>query len=101
MGPAKDTNCTSCKIREHFIRLCKSGRKNVILGDSQTVHNTDCNYPSEQPDVYNDRVNREFCGVINAWSEFGQSDNDDYSVLSVTTNYDNQGKELKKSLTAK
>ena len=28
----------------------------------------------------------------------GQSDNDDYSVLNVTTIYDNQGKELKKLL---
>ena len=66
--------------------------------DSQIVHNTDCNYPSEQPDVNNDRVNRECCGVVNAWSESGQSDNDDYSVLKVTTIYDNQGKELKKLL---
>ena len=47
VGPAKDTNRTSCKNHEHFIRLCKSGRKNVIIVDSQTVHNTDCNYPSE------------------------------------------------------
>ena len=95
--PAKDTICTSCKNREHFIRLCKLGRKNVIIVDSQTLHNTDCNNPSEQPDVNNDRVNRECCGVINAWSESGQSNN---SVLNVTTNYDNQGKELKKLLTA-
>ena len=66
--------------------------------DSQIVNNTDCNYPSEQPDVNNDRANRECCGVINAWSQSGQSDNDDESVLNVTTIYDNQGKELKKLL---
>ena len=65
------------------------------LADSQIVHHTDCNYPSEQPDVKNDRVKRESCGVINAWSESGQSDNDDYSVLNMTTIYDNQGKGLK------
>ena len=45
--------------------------------DSQFVNNTDCNYLSERPEVNNDRVNREGCGVINAWSESGQSDNDD------------------------
>ena len=64
--------------------------------DSQIVHNTDCNYPSEQPDVNNDRVNRECCGVINSWSESGQSGYDDDSVLNVTTIYDNLVKELKK-----
>ena len=66
--------------------------------DSQIVNNTDCNYPSEQSDVNNDHANREWCGVINAWSESGQSDNDDYSVLKLTTIYDDQGKELKKLL---
>ena len=94
--PTKDTICTSCKYRGHFTRLCKSRRKNINIVDSQIVHNTDCNYPSEQPDVNNDPVNREGCGVINAWSESGQSNNDDYSVLNVKTIYDNQGKELKK-----
>ena len=66
--------------------------------DSQNVHNTECNYPSEQPHVNNDRVDRECCGVINAWSESGQSDNDNYSVLNVTTICGNQRKELKKLL---
>ena len=96
--PAKDTTCTTCKYRGHFSRLCKSRRKIVNIVDSQIVNNTDCNYPSEQPDVNIDRANRECCGVINAWSESGQSDNDDYSVLNVTTIYDDQGKELKKLL---
>ena len=58
--------------------------------DSQIVNNTDHNYPSEQPDVHIDRANRECCGVINAWSDSGQSDNDGYSVLNVTTIYDDQ-----------
>ena len=39
-----------------------------------------------------------FCGIINAWSESGQSENDDYSVLNVTTIFDDDGKELKKIL---
>ena len=67
--PAKDTTCTSCKDCGHFTKLCKSRRKNVNIVDSQIVHNIDCNYPSEQPDVNNDPVYRECCGVINAWSE--------------------------------
>ena len=90
--PAKDTTCTSCKYRGHFTRLCKARSKNLNVVDSQNVTNTDCNYSSEQPDVNSDRANRECCGVINAWSESGQSNNDDYSVLNVTTTYDNQGK---------
>ena len=47
-------------------------------------------------DINIHRANRECCGVINAWSDSGQSDNNDYSVLNVTTIYDDQGKELKK-----
>ena len=94
--PAKDTTCTSYIHGRHFTRLCKSRRKNVNNVDSQIVHNKDCNYPSEQPDVNNDPVNRECCGVIHAWSESGQRDNHDYSVLNKTTIYDSQGKELKK-----
>ena len=94
--PAKDTPCTSCKYCGHFSRLCKSCRKNVNTVDSQIVRNTDCNCPSEQPDVNNDPLTREGCGVINAWSESVQSDNDDYSVLNVTTIYDKKGQELKK-----
>ena len=33
-----------------------------------------------------------------SWSESGQSENDDYSVLNFTTIFDNDGKELKKLL---
>ena len=87
--PAKDTTCILCKNCGNFTRFCKSRSKKVNIVESQIVHNTDCNYPSEQPDVNNDRVNRECCGVVNAWSESRQSDNDDYSVLKVTTIYDN------------
>ena len=43
-------------------------------------------------------MDRECCGVINAWSESGQSENDDYSVLNVTTIFGEDGKELKKLL---
>ena len=45
-----------------------------------------------------DRLNRGCCGVINTWSESGQSENDDYSVLNVNTIFDDDGKELIKLL---
>ena len=50
---AKDTACTTYKYRGHSTRLCKSRRKKVNIVDSRIVNNTDCNYPSEQPDVNN------------------------------------------------
>ena len=36
--------------------------------------------------------------MINSWSKSGQFENDDYSVLNVTTIFDEEGKELKKLL---
>ena len=39
---------------------------------------------------------QETCGVIKAWRENGQSDDDDYSVLSVRTFLDQNGLETKK-----
>ena len=95
--PAKDTTCTSCKYKGHFTRLCKSRRRNVNIVNNQIVDNADIN-PSDLPDVNTDHVNRECCGVIKAWSESGQSENDNYSVLNVTTIFDNDGKELEKLL---
>ena len=41
---------------------------------------------------------KESYDVINAWNEYGQSDDDDFSVLSVRTIYDNNGLETKKLL---
>ena len=38
------------------------------------------------------------CDVINAWNEYGQSDDDDFSVLSVRTIYDKNGLETKRLL---
>ena len=73
--PAKDTSCTACKYKGHLTKLCKSRRKNVNIVNTQIVDNTDF-IPSDHPDVNSDHVNREFCGVINAWSESGQSEND-------------------------
>ena len=95
--PAKDTPCTSCKYKGHFAKLCKFCHKNVNILSNQIVDNTDFN-PSDQPDVNLDHENTECWGVINAWSEPGQSKNDDYFLLNVTTIFDNEGKELKKLL---
>ena len=95
--PVKDIICTSCKYKGHFTRLWKSCRRNLNIVNNQIVYNTDFN-SSDTPDVNTNHVNRECCGVINAWSESGQSENDDYSVLNVTTIFDNDGKELKKFL---
>ena len=95
--PAEDTTCHSCKYKGYFTRLCRSRRRNVNIVNNQIVVNTDFN-PSDIPDVNTDHVDRECCGVINAWAESGQSENDDYSVLKVTTIFDDDGKEVKKLL---
>ena len=76
--PAKYTTCTSCKYKGHFTRLCKSRRRNVNIVNNQNV-DTDLNL-SDFPDMNTDLVNIECCGVINAWSESGQSENDDYCI---------------------
>ena len=93
--PAKYTTCTSCKYKGHFTRLCKSRRRNVNIVNNQNV-DTDFNL-SDFPDINTDLVNIECCGVINAWSESGQSETT-ITVLNVTTNFDNDGKELKNLL---
>ena len=95
--PAKKISCTTCKYKGHFTKLCKSRCKNVNIVNTQIVDNRDFN-PSDHPDVNMDHVIRECCGLINAWPESGQSDNDYYSALNVTTIFDNDGKELKKLL---
>ena len=52
-----------------------------------------------QQSIYNSlNSQKEFCGVINAWTEAGLSDNEDYSVLNVTTVFDSNGKDLKNLL---
>ena len=95
--PAKNTTCKSCKYKGHFTRLCKSRRRNVNIVNNQSEDNTELN-SSDIPYVNTDHVNRECSGVINAWSESGKSEKDDYSVLNVSTIFDNDGKELKKLL---
>ena len=89
--PAKDTICTSCKFKGHFTRLCRSRRKNVNIVNIHIVDNTDFN-PSDILDVNTDHMDKECYGVMNAWSESGQSENDDYSVINATTIFGEDGK---------
>ena len=52
----------------------------------------------DHPDVNMDSVNGERCGVNKPWSESRLSKNNDYSVISVTRIFDDDGKELKKTV---
>ena len=92
--PAKEIICNVCKYKGHFGRLCKSkGRNSAINFVEETVNSHNCSYSSEGLQA---RSEENFCGVINAWTEEGISDNDDYSVLNIRTIYDTNGLETKK-----
>ena len=45
-------------------------------------------HPSDVTGVNIDLVYREFCGVINVWSEGGQIDNETFLTLNETTIFD-------------
>ena len=96
--PAKDVICISCNFKRHSTKNCKSRRRNVSIVNIPGILNTGIANPSDNNPVVNNHVEKECCGVINAWLETGKSDNDDYSVLNVTTIFGNDGKELKKPL---
>ena len=64
--PAKDTNCTSDNYNGDLTRLCKSRSKKINFVNIQIINTTDFNYPSDLPDVNNDFVKGESCGVITA-----------------------------------
>ena len=59
----------------------------------ETVNSQNCSY---SPEDLQARSEENFCGVINAWTEDGMSDNDDYSVLIIRTIYDTNGLKTKK-----
>ena len=95
--PAKDITCKNCNYKGHFAKLCKSRNKRP------TVNNVSNNFVNTENCTYTPPENswmeeKESCDVINAWNEYGQSDDDDFSVLSVRTIYDNNGLETKKLL---
>ena len=95
--PAKDITCKNCNYKGHFAKLCKSRNKRP------TVNNVSNNFVNTENCTYTPPENswmeeKESCDVINAWNEYGQSDADDFSVLSVRTIYDHNGLETKKLL---
>ena len=92
--PPKKTVCNICKYKGHFGRLCKSkGRKPAVNTVDETVNSQNC---SCSPEGLQARSEEKYCGVINAWTEEGISDNEDYSVLNIRTIYDTNGLETKK-----
>ena len=93
--PAKDITCKNCNYKGHFAKQCKSRNKRP------TVYTVIDNYVNTENFTYASPEsswgeNQESCNVINGWNEYGQSDDDDFSVLSVRTIYDENGLETKK-----
>ena len=82
------------KYKGHLGRLCKSkGRKPAVNTVEESVISQNCSY---SPEDLLARIEGNFCGVINAWTEEGISDNDEYFVLNIRTIYDTIGMETKK-----
>ena len=74
--------------------MCKSkGRRPAVNTVQEAVNSQNCPYPPEDPQA---RIEKNFCGVINAWTEEGISANDVYSVLNIRTIYDTNCEETKK-----
>ena len=95
--PAKDNTCKNCNYNEQFAKLCKSRNKRptVNIVSDNYVNTENCTIAPPKNSWAEDQ---ESCDVINAWNEYGQSDDDDFSVLSVRTIYDKNGLETKKPL---
>ena len=90
----KEIICNICKYEGHFGRLCKSkGRKPAVNTVEEVVNSQNFPYSLEDPQA---RIEENFCGVINAWTEERISDNDDCSVLNIRTIYDTNEMETKK-----
>ena len=91
--PAKD-NFQKCNYKGHFSKLCKSRNKRP------TVNTVNDNYVNTENFTYVSQESswgekQESCGVINTWNEHGQSDDDDFSVVSVRRIYDKNGLEIR------
>ena len=85
--PAKDITCKNCNYKGHFAKLCKSRNKRPTVNtvSDNYVITENCTYAPPENSWTEDQ---ESCDVINAWNEYGQSDDDEFSVLSVRTIYD-------------
>ena len=95
--PVKDKTCKNCNYKRHFAKLCKSRNK------SPTVNTVTDNYVNTEnctfvPPENSWAEHQESGDVINEWNEYGQSDDDDFSVLSVRTIYHKNDLETKKLL---
>ena len=95
--PAKDITCRNCNYKGHFAKLCKSRNKRPTVNTvtDNYVNTENCTFV---PPENSWAENQKSCDVINAWNEYGQSDDDNFSVLSVRTIYDKNGLETKKLL---
>ena len=84
--PVKQKIYFICKYKRHFGRLCRSkGRRPSVKIVKETVNNQNCSYYPEVPQA---TTYENFCGVIEAWTEEGTGDSDDYSVLNIRRIYD-------------
>ena len=95
--PAKDIICKNCYSKGYFAKLCKfrNKRPTVNTVNDNYVKTENCTYVSPESSW---GENQESCDVINTWNECGQSDDDDFSVISVKTIYDENGLGTKKLL---
>ena len=95
--PAKDITCKNCNYKGHFAKICKSRNKRPTVNtvSDNYVNTENCSYAPPENSWAEDQ---ESCDVVNAWNVYGQSGDDDFSVLSVRTIYDKNGLETKKLL---
>ena len=82
--PVKDITCKNCNYKGPFAKFCKSRNKRPsvnIVSDNHVITENCIYIPPES----SCSENQETCGVINAWKENGQSDDDNISGLTVRT----------------
>ena len=90
---AKEILYNICKHKGHLGRLCKSKGRRPVLNNVRDVNGQNCPYSPGDSQLNSEK---KFCGRLNAWTEEGTSDNNDYSVLNIRTIYDDNGLETKK-----
>ena len=82
---AQEIKCNIWKYKGHFGTLCKSkGWKSVVNKVEDNVNNQNCPF---SPRESQGNSEENFCGIINAWTEEGKNENNDYSVLNIRIIY--------------